>query len=243
MWGPFSIDEKRGLVYLPIGTPNNDFYGGHRKGDNLFAESIVCLDARTGRRVWHFQTVHHGVWDYDLPAPPNLVEIEVEGKRIDAVAVVAKTGFTYVFDRVTGEPVWPIEERPVPASSVPGERLAKTQPYPTKPPPFIRQAFTENDLVDFTPELKAKARKAMEGYRFGSMFDAPTLEGTVILPGVWGGANWGGAAFDPETGLLYVRSIEWPFVFKLGPARARKRRRRLRHRRSAASRDRWDSHP
>ena len=215
VWGPFSIDEERGLVYLPIGTPNNDFYGGHRKGDNLFAESIVCLDARTGRRVWHFQTVHHGVWDYDLPAPPNLVTITVDGKKIDAVAVVAKTGFTYVFDRVTGEPVWPIEERPVPASEVPGERLAKTQPYPTKPPPFIRQAFTERDLVDFTPEIKAKALKAMEGYRFGSMFDPPSLEGTVILPGVWGGANWGGAAFDPETGLLYVRSIEWPFVFKL----------------------------
>jgi quinoprotein glucose dehydrogenase len=215
VWGPFSIDAERGLVYLPIGTPNNDFYGGHRKGDNLFAESIVCLDARTGKRVWHFQTVRHGVWDYDLPAPPNLVDIEVGGRKIAAVAVVAKTGFTYVFDRVTGEPVWPIEDRPVPASDVPGERLSKTQPYPTKPPPFIRQAFTEDDLIDFTPEVKAKALKAVEGYRLGAMFDPPSLEGTVILPGVWGGANWGGAAFDPETALLYVRSIEWPFIFKL----------------------------
>jgi quinoprotein glucose dehydrogenase len=215
VWGPFSIDAERGLVYLPVGTPNNDFYGGHRKGDNLFAESIVCLDARAGKRVWHFQVVRHGVWDYDLPAPPNLVTIEVEGKRIDAVAVVAKTGFTYVFDRVTGEPVWPIEDRPVPASEVPGERLSKTQPYPTKPPPFARQRFTQSDLIDFTPEIEAMARKAVEGYRLGGLFDPPSLEGTVILPGVWGGANWGGAAFDPDTGLLYVKSIEWPFVFKL----------------------------
>ncbi|HXV65314.1 MAG TPA: PQQ-binding-like beta-propeller repeat protein, partial [Vicinamibacteria bacterium] len=217
VWAPFSIDAERGLVYLPVGTPNNDFYGGHRKGDNLFAESIVCLDARTGKRVWHFQIVHHGVWDYDLASPPNLVTLSVEGRRIDAVAVVAKTGFTYVFDRVTGKPVWPIEERPVPGSAVPGERLSRTQPYPTKPPPFARQAFTEDDLIDFTPEIKAKALKAVSGYRLGAMFDPPSLEGTVILPGVWGGANWGGAAFDPDTGLLYVRSIDWPFIFKLGP--------------------------
>lgn len=133
VWAPFTIDAQRGLVYLPVSTPNNDFYGGHRKGDNLFAESIVCLDAKTGKRVWHFQTVRHGVWDYDLPAPPNLVTIEVEGKEIDAVAVVAKTGFTYVFDRETGEPVWPIEDRPVPASDIPGERLANdaTDPHQT----------------------------------------------------------------------------------------------------------------
>jgi len=215
VWGPFSLDVERGLVYLPIGTPNNDFYGGHRLGDNLFAESIVCLDAKTGKRVWHFQTVHHGVWDYDLAAPPNLVTITVDGNTIDAVAVVAKTGFTYVFDRVTGEPVWPIEEREVPASAVPGERLSKTQPYPTKPPPFGKQALTEDDLIDYTPELREKALKVVEGYRLGKMFDPPTAEGTVILPGVWGVANWGGAAFDPETGLLYVKGINWPFVFKL----------------------------
>jgi glucose dehydrogenase len=216
VWGPFSIDEERGLVYLPIGTPNNDFYGGHRKGNDLFAETLVCLDARTGKRVWHFQTVHHGVWDYDLPGPPNMVTITVDGKRIDAVAMAGKTGFVYVFDRVTGEPVWPIEERPVPASDVPGERMSTTQPYPTKPPPFIRQALTEDELIDFTPEIKAKALKAVEGYRLGAIFDPPSLEGTITLPGVWGGANWGGAGFDPETGRLYVRSIEWPFVYKLG---------------------------
>ncbi|TDI70148.1 MAG: hypothetical protein E2O88_03950 [Bacteroidetes bacterium] len=141
VWGPFTADAKRGLVYLPVSTPNSDFYGGHRKGDNLFAESIVCLDANTGKRVWHFQTVHHGLWDHDLPAPPNLVTIQVKGKMIDAVVALGKTGFAYVFDRVTGEPVWPIEERPVPESDVPGEQTSPTQPFPTKPPPFSRQGL------------------------------------------------------------------------------------------------------
>ena len=215
VWAPFTIDAERGLVYLPVSTPNNDFYGGHRKGDNLYAESIVCLDAKTGKRVWHFQTVHHGVWDYDLPSPPNLVTIEVDGKTIDAVAVVAKTGFTYVFDRVTGEPVWPIEERPVPPSEVPGERLAETQPFPTKPPPFGRQGFTEDDLVDFTPEIKAKALEAVKDLRLGDIFTPPTLGGTLLMPGVWGAANWGGAAFDPDTAILYVKATNWPFVFKI----------------------------
>lgn len=216
VWAPFTIDVERGLVFLPVSTPNNDFYGGHRKGDNLFAESIVCLDAKTGKRVWHFQTVHHGVWDYDLPAPPNLVTIEVDGKTIDAVAVVAKTGFVYVFERATGEPVWPIEERPAPASDVPGERLATTQPVPTKPPPFGRQGFTEDDLVDFTPEIKAKALEAVKDLRLGDIFTPPSLEGTLLMPGVWGAANWGGAAFDPETAILYVKATNWPFVFKVG---------------------------
>lgn len=216
IWGPFTVDVDRGLVYLPVTTPNNDFYGGHRKGDNLFAEAVVCLDANTGERVWHFQTVHHGVWDYDLPAPPNLVTINVDGRRIDAVAVVAKTGFTYVFDRVTGEPVWPIEERPVAPSDVPGERLSPTQPFPTKPPPFGKQGFTEDDLIDFTPELKAKALEAIKDYRIGPMFTPPSLEGTLLMPGVWGVANWGGAAFDPETAILYVRGTNWPFLFQLG---------------------------
>ncbi|MDX1389559.1 MAG: PQQ-binding-like beta-propeller repeat protein, partial [Acidobacteriota bacterium] len=216
VWAPFTIDAERGLVFLPVSTPNNDFYGGHRKGDNLFAESIVCLDAKTGKRVWHFQTVHHGVWDYDLPAPPNLVTIDVDGETIDAVAVVAKTGFTYVFDRETGEPVWPIEERPVPASDVPGERLSPTQPIPTKPPPFGKQGFTRDDLVDFTPELRAKALEAIEGLRLGEMFTPPSLEGTLLMPGVWGAANWGGAAFDPETSILYVKATNWPFVFQVG---------------------------
>ena len=219
VWAPFTVDAERGLVYLPVSTPNNDFYGGHRKGDNLFAESIVCLDANTGRRVWHFQTVRHGIWDYDLPAPPNLITIEVDGETIDAVAVVGKTGFVYVFDRVTGEPVWPIEDRPVPGSDVPGERAALTQPYPTKPPPFGRQGFSEDDLMDFTPELKAMALEVVKEYRLGTLFTPPSLEGTLMMPGIWGAGNWGGAAFDPGSGTLYVKATNWPSLFRVGEAR------------------------
>ena len=215
VWAPFTVDVENGLVFLPVTTPNNDFYGGRRKGNNLFAESIVCLNADTGERIWHFQTVHHGVWDYDPPAPPNVVTITVNGRTIDALAVVSKTGFTYVFDRMTGEPVWPIEERPVAASDVPGERLAPTQPFPTKPPPFGRQGFTEDDLIDFTPELRQQALEAIKDYRIGPIFTPPSFEGTLLMPGVWGAANWGGAAFDPETGILYVKALNWPFVFKL----------------------------
>ncbi len=215
VWGPFTVDTERGLVYLPMGTPNNDLYGGHRKGNNLFAESIVCLDAQTGKRVWHFQTVHHGIWDYDLPAPPNLIRLEVDGRTIDAVAVVAKTGFTYVFDRVSGEPVWPIEERPVPPSDVPGERSSPTQPFPTKPPPFAKQGFTVDDVIEFTPDLRAQALEEIKKHRMGALFTPPSLEGTLLAPGVWGGANWGGAGFDPETGVLFVRASNWPHLFQL----------------------------
>ncbi len=215
VWGPFTVDVERGLVYLPFSTPNNDYYGGHRQGDNLFAESIVCLDARTGERVWHFQTVHHGIWDYDLPAPPNLVTIEVAGRTIDAVAVPGKTGFTYVFDRVTGEPVWPIEERAVPPSDVPGEISAGTQPFPTRPAPFAKQGFSEDDLVDFTPALREEALELMNRYRTGDIFTPPSLQGTLLLPGVWGGANWGGAAFNPNAGVLFVRGTNWPVVFRV----------------------------
>ncbi len=214
VWGPFTLDDERGLVYLPVSTPNSDFYGGHRKGDNLFAESIVCLDANTGKRVWHFQTVHHGLWDYDLAAPPNLVTIHVDGRTIDAVVVLGKTGFAYVFDRVTGEPVWPIEERAVPQSNVPGEQTSPTQPFPTKPPPFSRQGFTLDDLIDFTPELQSEALDVVKDYRLGPIFTPPSLEGTVIM-GEGGGANWGGAAFDPESGLLYVRAMNFPTLIKL----------------------------
>ncbi len=215
VWAPFSLDVERGLLYFPVGTPNNDFYGGHRKGDNLFAESVLCLDARTGRRVWHFQTVRHGLWDYDLPAPPNLVTITVDGRRIDAVVALGKTGFTYVFDRVTGKPVWPIEDRPVQPSEVPGERAAPTQPFPTKPPPFAKQGFTEADLWDLTPELAALARKVVKKYRLGPLFTPPSMEGTVMMPGLVGGSGWGGAAFDPETGILYVKSSNWPHLITI----------------------------
>ncbi len=155
VWPPFTLDAERGLVYLPVSTPSNDYYGGRRLGSNLFAESLVCLDARTGRRKWHYQIVHHGLWDYDPASPPNLVTIRVNGKRIDAVVQLTKQGFAFVFDRVTGMPVWPIEERPVPQSDVPGEQSSPTQPFPTQPPPFTPQGTSLDDAFDLTPELKA----------------------------------------------------------------------------------------
>jgi glucose dehydrogenase/imidazolonepropionase-like amidohydrolase len=217
VWAPFTLDTARGLVYLPVSTPSNDYYGGARKGDNLFAESLVCLDARTGKRVWHFQTVHHGLWDYDLPAPPLLATVGTGAGRRDLVAVPGKTGFLYVFDRVTGKPVWPIEERAVPASDVPGERAARTQPVPSWPPPFSRQGISEADLVDFTPELKAMALEAVRPYRLGALFTPPSLQGTVALPGVIGGAGWGGGAFDPLSGLIYLKANNSPALLKLAP--------------------------
>ena len=212
VWSMMSCDAERGIVYLPVGTPTNDHYGGHRLGDNLFAESLVALDARTGERKWHFQAVKHGVWDYDFPAAPNLVDITVDGKEIAAVAQISKQAFTYVFDRVTGEPVWPIEQRRVAASKVPGERTAETQPFPTKPPPFDRQGITDDDLIDFTPELREKAREIVADFVIGPLFTPPIVagqdgkKGLIQVPGMAGGANWGGAAFDAETGMLYVPS-------------------------------------
>lgn len=220
VWTLMSSDDELGYVYLPVSTPTNDWYGGHRPGDNLFAESIVCLDADTGERVWHFQAVHHGLWDYDFPCAPNLVDITVDGKAIKAVAQVSKQGFCYVFDRETGEPVWPIEERPVPQSSVPGEKTSPTQPFPTKPPAFERQGITEDDLIDFTPELREKAIEIISEYEYGPIFTPPVLygekKGTIYMPGPAGGANWGGAAFDPETGILYVPSMTLPLAIGLG---------------------------
>ena len=214
MWAIPSGDEELGYVYLPLSTPTNDYYGGHRPGDNLFSESLVCIDARTGRRIWHFQAVHHGVWDYDFPASANLVDITVDGREVKAVALVSKQAFTYVFDRATGESVWPIEERPVPASPVPGERLSPTQPFPTKPPPFDLQDVTVDDLIDFTPALRQEALALLEQYEWGPMFTAPIVvdpspggkKGTLQSPGTAGGASWSGAGFDPDTGMLYVPS-------------------------------------
>ena len=209
VWGLMSLDVERGLLYVPTSTPSSDYWGGRRLGANLFAESLVCLDARTGERQWHFQTVHHGVWDYDLAAAPNLVTITVDGRKIDAVAQVSKQGFTYVFDRVTGEPVWPIEERAVDTTTdVPGEVLYPTQPFPTKPPPFSKQGVSLEDANDLTPEIHALALEQMKQFRMGPLFTAPSLRGTLQRPGASGGANWGGAAFDPETGLLFVRTSE-----------------------------------
>ena len=212
VWGPMSADPELGTVYLATSTPTNDFYGGHRLGDNLFAESIVCLDAETGERVWHFQVVHHGLWDYDLGAAPNLVDLVVAGQPVRALAQVTKQGLTFVLDRATGEPVFPIEERPVPASDVPGERASATQPFPTRPPPFERQGVAEGDLIDFTPELHAEALAIFRRHRAGPVFTPPSLHGTLTLPGSGGGANWQGAGFDPETGVLFVPSITVPSI-------------------------------
>ena len=209
VWGLMSVDVERGLLYVPTSTPSSDYWGGRRLGANLFAESLVCLDARTGKRQWHFQTVHHDVWDYDLAAAPNLVTITVDGREIDAVAQVSKHGFTYVFDRVTGEPVWPIEERAVDTTTdVPGEVLYPTQPFPTKPPPFSQQGVSLEDANDLTPEIHALAVAEMQRFRLGPLFTPPSLQGTLQRPGASGGANWGGAAFDAESGLLFVRTSE-----------------------------------
>jgi quinoprotein glucose dehydrogenase len=211
VWAPITLDESRGLVYLPVSTPSNDYYGGNRPGANLFAESLVCLDAATGKRKWHFQLVHHGLWDYDPPGPPVLAR----SGKMDVVVQLTKMGYAFVFDRVTGKPVWPIEERPVPSSDVPGEQPFPTQPFPTKPPPFAEQGVTLEDAFDLTPELKSEAQAEMRKYRLGPIFTPPSIEGTLMRPGNVGGANWGGGAWDPETGILYVRSTNSPTLAKL----------------------------
>ena len=207
VWSLMSADEELGLLYLPTNTPAPDYYGGHRPGANLFAESIVALNIETGEREWHFQAVHHGLWDYDFPAAPNLVDIEVDGRPIKALAQISKQGFLYVFDRVTGEPVWPIEERPVPTDTdIPGEQVWPTQPVPSRPAPFEYQGATADDLVDFTPEIRQMALDAVEGFRLGPLFTPQSLRGTIQRPAAGGGANWSGAGVDPETGMLYVPS-------------------------------------
>ncbi len=214
-----AVDPELGYVYLPTGTPTNDMYGGHRLGDNLFAESIICLDAETGKRVWHFQAVHHGLWDYDFPTSPILTDITVDGKRIKALAQVSKQAFTYVLDRTNGKPVWPIEERPVPQSNVPGERTSPTQPFPTKPAAFDLQGTSEAILNDLTPALKAEALEIAKQFQFGPLYTPPTLDGegkpVLMLPSAGGGANWPGAAFDPETDILYIPSITTLSTFPL----------------------------
>lgn len=214
-WATLSADLERGIVYLPLGAPTNDYYGGHRLGDNLFSQSLLALDARTGERVWHQQLIRHDLWDWDLPTAPTLLDLEVEGRRIPAVAQVTKQAWVYVFDRVTGEPVWPMEERPVPPSDVPGERAAPTQRFPTRPAPYDRQGVSVDDLIDFTPELRAEALELVRPYRLGPIFTPPSLRdapdgtrGTLVAPGAFGGADiMGGAVADPRTGVLYVASI------------------------------------
>jgi quinoprotein glucose dehydrogenase len=212
VWAQVTVDEELGIVYLPVETPTGDEYGGHRPGDNLFAESLVALDLKTGKRLWHYQMIHHGIWDWDLPCAPILADITVEGRKIKAVAQPSKQAWVYVFDRVTGQPVWPIEERPVPQSDAPGEKTSPTQPFPTKPPPFDRQGVTLDDLIDFTPELKGEAVKLASRYKLGPIFTPPIVSnpdgllGTLMLPATTGGANWQGGASDPETAILYVFS-------------------------------------
>jgi quinoprotein glucose dehydrogenase len=210
VWTQISVDEELGLVYLPVESPTSDFYGGHRPGINLFGESLVCVDLKTGRRKWHFQMVHHPIWDYDLSSAPILADINVNGKTIKAVAVPSKEAFLYVFDRVTGEPVWPIEERPVPKGDVPGEWYSPTQPFPTKPPAYARQAVTLEDLIDFTPELHAQALKAIEPFKNGPIFNPPTVSkiggpvAGLTIGTTNGGTNWPGGGYDPETHTVYL---------------------------------------
>jgi quinoprotein glucose dehydrogenase len=211
-WAPFSVDEELGLVYLPVESPTGDQFGGQRPGNNLFSSSLVALEIKTGKRIWHQQLVHHDIWDYDPPTAPILADITVDGRRIRAVVQLTKMAFAYVFDRTNGNPVWPIEERPVPQSDVPGERTSPTQRFPTKPPAFDRQGMSTGDVIDFTPQIRELALKAIEGYRLGPLFTPPSLvdaakgtKGTLTFPGS-GGANWEGGAFDPATGFLYVAS-------------------------------------
>jgi quinate dehydrogenase (quinone) len=215
-WSELTVDDTRGIAYVPFGTGRFDFYGGDRPGQNLFANSLVALDARTGRRLWHYQIVHHDVWDYDLPAAPKLLTIRQNGRRRDVVAQPTKHGFLFVFDRATGEPIWPIEERAVPQSDVPGEHTSPTQPFPTKPAPFARQSFTERDINPYLPEDERRAiRERLSSYRNDGLFTPPSLRGSIEIPGHSGGTNWGGSAADPESGEIYVRSMTLPTMMRL----------------------------
>lgn len=224
IWPPFTVDEELGYLYLPVEDATSDYYGGHRPGNNLFSASIVCVDIRTGERIWHQQLVHHDIWDYDMAATPILGDLNVDGKPIKALVQLTKQAFADVFDRVTGKPVWPMEERPVPQTDVPGEWTSPTQPFPTKPPPFDRQGVSRGDLIDFTPELNQMALQLAEQYRLGPLYTPPSLgeapdgtQGTLTLPGSTGSANWEAGAADPETGIVYVGSQTRVAVHALVP--------------------------
>ncbi len=212
VWGQISVDEQLGLVYLPVELPTGDYYGGHRPGNGLFGESLVAVYLETGKRKWHYQLVHHGVWDMDIPCAPILADINVNGRMVKAVAQPTKQSFLYVFDRVTGQPIWPIEERPVPKGDVPGEWYSPTQPFPTKPPAYDNQGVSIDSLINFTPELRAEAEKLVAKYRIGPIFTPPSvskLDGTlatIVSPGATGGANWPGGSYDPDTHTVYVFS-------------------------------------
>ena len=215
-WNELSVDEKRGILYIPFGTARYDFYGANRHGQNLFANSLVALDARTGKRLWHFQTVHHDLWDYDLPTGPRLLTVKHDGKTVDAVAQPTKQGFLFVFNRLTGEPLWPVEERPVPKSDVPGEEAWPTQPFPTKPAPFARQSFTVKDINPYITEAEqATMRQEFKMFRNEGLFTPPSRQGTVQMPGNAGGATWGSSAVEPNRGLMFIVSKERPAIIKL----------------------------
>ena len=216
-WGEITVDEKRGIAYFPTGSPTYDYYGADRIGTNLFANCLLALDARTGKRLWHFQMVHHDLWDYDATAAPQLLTVRHDGKLVDAVAESSKQGFLYVFDRVTGKPLWPIEERPVPASRMRGEQAWPTQPFPTAPPPFARQKITAADVNPWilTPEERAGWKDRIAGMRNEGLFTPPGLTETISLPGARGGSNWGSGAANPSKGLMYLNTQDWPTIYKL----------------------------
>jgi len=214
-WAGLSVDPKLGMVFAATGSASFDFYGANRHGDNLFADCVIALDARTGKRIWHFQGVKHDLWDLDFPAAPSLVTVMRNGKPVEAVAQIAKTGFVFVLDRRTGAPLFPVEYRKAPASTLDGEQPAATQVYPLKPPPFTRQAFTEDMVTNRTPEAHAFVLDWLRKLDSKGMFTPPSARGTVLMPGTDGGAEWGGAAFDPETGLLYVNSNEQPWIIRM----------------------------
>jgi quinoprotein glucose dehydrogenase len=218
-WSGFSLDEQRGIVFAATGSAAYDFYGGKRKGANLFANCLLAIDAKTGKRIWHFQFIHHDLWDKDLPTPPSLVTLNVDGKKIEAVAQTTKNGMVYVFERATGKPVFDIQEIPVETTSdLAGEQVWPTQPVPVKPAPFVRQTLTAADINPYMPEAsRVKIQKDMEGYRFGNMFLPPGTKPSLVLPGYDGGAEWGGSAFDPQTGLLYVNANEMAWIMEMKP--------------------------
>lgn len=215
VWSGFSLDEERGMVFLPTGSPSYDFYGKNRAGENLFGNCIVALNAETGKRIWHFQTVHHDLWDRDLPCQPSLVTVEHNGKKIDAVAQATKSGFVFLLDRETGQPLWPVEEKPFPESDLPGEVAWPTQPVPSIPEPFARQEFKEGDLNNLVPDSYPEFLEKFKKSKTGSIFIPPSKQGTLIFPGFDGGAEWGGNAFDPTSGILYINSNEMPWILTM----------------------------
>jgi len=214
-WAGLSVDPKLGMVFAATGSASFDFYGANRIGDNLFANCVLALDAHTGRYIWHFQGIHHDVWDFDFPAAPSLVTVTRDSQKVEAVAQITKTGYVYVLDRKTGKPLFPVKERPVPSSKLDGEQLSKKQPYPTKPPPFTRQAFTEDMVTNRTPEAHAAVLAKLRSIDSNGIYTPPSTRGTMLFPGTDGGAEWGGAAYDPETGLLYVNSNEQPWIIRM----------------------------